>query len=131
MKQCRELISMLLVMAILTMSLPMTVVAEEMPVAETLPVAELALPESRSGAVVNQGTCGDSLTWTLDDAGTLTISGTGPMEDYSWDWESPAPWYSVRETIKKVKIGSGDGSVDNKDLTRLFQYMSDWDVEIY
>ena len=25
---------------------------------------------------------------------------------------------------------NGDGSVDNKDLTRLFQYLSDWDVEV-
>ena len=25
---------------------------------------------------------------------------------------------------------NGDGSVNNKDLTRLFQYLSDWDVEV-
>ena len=32
------------------------------------------------------GTCGDNLTWTLSDDGTLTISGTGEM------WDSvPAP----------------------------------------
>ena len=34
----------------------------------------------------SSGTCGangDNLTWTLDDEGTLTISGTGEMEDYS------------------------------------------------
>lgn len=28
-------------------------------------------------AVVDSGTCGTNLTWTLDDNGTLTISGTG------------------------------------------------------
>lgn len=31
------------------------------------------------------GTCGkngDNLTWTLDDEGTLTISGLGEMEDF-------------------------------------------------
>lgn len=27
--------------------------------------------------------CGDSLTWTLDDEGLLTISGSGPMHTYS------------------------------------------------
>ncbi len=27
------------------------------------------------------GTCGDNLTWTLED-GVLTISGTGDMKDY-------------------------------------------------
>ena len=30
----------------------------------------------------NSGNCGDSLTWTLDDEGSLTISGTGRMYDY-------------------------------------------------
>ena len=25
---------------------------------------------------------------------------------------------------------NGDGSLNNKDLTRLFQYLSDWDVEV-
>ncbi|MCM1168687.1 MAG: leucine-rich repeat protein [Bacteroides sp.] len=37
------------------------------------------------------GTCGENLTWTLDENGTLTISGTGAMDDYSntgsWDRE--------------------------------------------
>ena len=28
---------------------------------------------------VHDGTLGDSITWTLDDAGTLTISGTGAI----------------------------------------------------
>ena len=30
------------------------------------------------------GTCGENVTWTLSDDGTLTISGTGDMEDYSY-----------------------------------------------
>lgn len=30
------------------------------------------------------GTCGDNLTWTLDDNGTLTISGTGDMNDVTY-----------------------------------------------
>ena len=29
------------------------------------------------------GTCGDNLTWTLED-GVLTISGTGEMWDYDY-----------------------------------------------
>ena len=28
------------------------------------------------------GTCGENLTWSLTDTGLLTVSGTGPMEDY-------------------------------------------------
>ena len=32
--------------------------------------------------VVASGTCGDNLTWTLDDTDTLTISGSGMMDNY-------------------------------------------------
>ena len=35
-----------------------------------------ALPVSTLAA--QEGSCGDGLTWVLDDAGTLTISGSGP-----------------------------------------------------
>mgnify|MGYP002523950379 CR=1 FL=1 len=38
-------------------------------------LAEPAVP------VIASGTCGENLTWELDDTGTLTISGTGPMAD--------------------------------------------------
>ena len=39
--------------------------------------------------IVDSGTCGDDLTWTLDDAGLLTISGTGAMANYSDSCDSP------------------------------------------
>ena len=39
---------------------------------------------------VNPNVCGDNLTWTVDHAGVLTISGTGEMWDY--DDDNPAPW---------------------------------------
>ena len=37
-----------------------------------------------AGAETRTGTCGENLTWTLEDDGTLTISGTGSMENYSY-----------------------------------------------
>lgn len=36
-----------------------------------------------------EGTCGDAVVWSLDDAGTLTVSGTGEMADYNN--ATPAP----------------------------------------
>ncbi len=33
--------------------------------------------------VVDSGSCGNNLSWTLDESGLLTISGTGPMNDYA------------------------------------------------
>ena len=53
-------------------------------------------------AVVESGACGENLTWTLDAAGTLTVSGTGAMGDYY-----RAPWYSNRDSIKAVVIENG------------------------
>ena len=55
------------------------------------------------------GTCGDNLTWTLN-GGTLTISGTGAMKNYS---SSTAPWYSSRSSIKTVIIEDGVTSIGN------------------
>ena len=55
------------------------------------------------------GTCGENLTWTLDDNGALTISGTGAMKDYSY--LSEAPWYNYRSEIKTVVIGDSVTSI--------------------
>ena len=76
----------------------LTAVAEE-PAAEDEPVL-LSMTAS--------GTCGDNLTWTLTDDGTLTISGTGSMTGYSYD---EAPWYSKRSSIQSLIIESGVTSI--------------------
>ena len=55
------------------------------------------------------GTCGDNLTWTLDDSGTLTISGMGKMADY--DDTDKQPWANQRSSINKVVIGDGVTSI--------------------
>ena len=51
----------------------------------------------------SSGSCGENLTWTLDADGTLTISGTGEMEEYDW---SESPFYK-NDKIKKVVIEEG------------------------
>jgi hypothetical protein len=58
-------------------------------------------------AFAESGTCGDSLTWTLDD-GTLTISGTGNMENYGLNG---APWHSQSESIENVVVENGVTSI--------------------
>ena len=73
------------------------------PLTLCLVLAVLFLPTTANAA--SSGTCGDNLTWTLDDAGTPTISGTGPMKDYTYS--SSAPWYSNRSSVKKVVIEDG------------------------
>ncbi len=56
------------------------------------------------------GTCGDNLTWTLNN-GTLTITGTGVM--YNFEYPNYAPWYSSRSSIKTVIIEDGATSIGN------------------
>lgn len=60
--------------------------------------------------VVDSGECGDDLTWTLYDDGTLVIDGTGEMRDYT---SSSMPWYSYRDSILQVEIGDGVTSIGN------------------
>ncbi len=51
------------------------------------------------------GTCGENLTWTFDEStGTLTISGTGEMYNYS---DSNRPWENNINLIKTLVINNG------------------------
>ena len=50
--------------------------------------------------------CGTNLTWALDDKGTLTVSGTGAMDDYDMYSILP-PWDGLKDKIKEVVIGNG------------------------
>ena len=59
--------------------------------------------------MVASGTCGDNLTWSLDSAGTLTISGSGAMTSFGSNMS--APWYSRRNLCKSLVVRSGVTSV--------------------
>lgn len=61
------------------------------------------------GTVVASGSCGakgDNLTWTLDDQGTLIISGNGKMAEYNED-ERKSPWCQWSKKINNVVIQCG------------------------
>ena len=45
----------------------------------------LLLSVSAGAVVVDSGTCGENLTWELDDQGVLTISGTGAIRAYAFE----------------------------------------------
>ncbi len=62
----------------------------------------------------SSGTCGENLTWTLDDKGVLTISGIGDMNNYIFSYSissSSVPWFSYRTNIKIVVIENGVTSI--------------------
>ena len=64
-----------------------------------------------SKAAETSGTCGENITWTYDEETcTLTIAGTGAMEDYAYS--SMAPWYdNYHSSIKTVLISNGITSI--------------------
>ena len=77
-------------------------------IAATLLVLALLLvylPARASAAEVASGTCGDSLTWQITDDGTLTISGTGAMEDFE-GFLAP-PWMDHKQLVKKIVVEEG------------------------
>ena len=55
------------------------------------------------------GTCGENINWTLDGDGTLTITGTGDMTDYSSEYD--VPWCSNRTVVSTVIISDGITSI--------------------
>lgn len=61
---------------------------------------------------VASGSCGTSVTWTLDDAGLLTIRGTGAMTDYNYN-NDKRPYKSYKNHIYNISIEEGVTSIGN------------------
>ena len=55
--------------------------------------------------VISSGTCGEKITWALDDTGTLTVGGTGEMESKLIQWQQSLD--SMSGSVKKLIIQSG------------------------
>lgn len=87
---------------------------------------EAGVPEPAtevSTVVVYSGECGEAMTWTLDSAGTLVISGTGEMYDY-YEGEGP-PWSYLDIPVTNVVFQGnvtriGDQSFGMTSLTNVF-----------
>ncbi|MCR5327549.1 MAG: leucine-rich repeat protein [Saccharofermentans sp.] len=62
------------------------------------------LPSVKVNAATS-GTCGDNLTWTLDDTGVLTISGSGEINTSAFE---------SRSDIKNVVIENGVTSIGDR-----------------
>ena len=58
--------------------------------------------------VVDSGSCGESLTWSLDGDGVLTIRGTGEMADFQ---AYSTPWENNNWRIKSVVVEPGVTSI--------------------
>ena len=66
------------------------------------------------GTAVDNGACGEGLTWLLGNDGILTISGSGIMRDYSSSSDrTTAPWGTYWKQVNTVRIKSGVTDVGN------------------
>jgi hypothetical protein len=62
--------------------------------------------EVRASTIIDEGSCGANATYTLDDEGLLTISGSGEIGDYAFCGVCESP-YSYAKRIKAVIIEDG------------------------
>lgn len=67
------------------------------------------MPYAVMAETVTSGSCGDGAVWAFDTYSyTLTISGTGSIDDYV---DIACPWEELKGDIKKIVINSGITSV--------------------
>ena len=96
-KTMKKALSVMLVVVIMLTAAPLSgFVGLELP--EWLDVSIEASAET-------SGTCGEKVTWTFDEStGTLTISGTGEMDENLY-WN--CPWEDFRDNIETIIINDG------------------------
>ena len=75
-----------------------------------VPAAALADGEALSGS------CGKNLTWKLTD-GTLTVSGTGEMTNYSSQFDTP---WARNETITAIVVEDGVTSIGSNAFCSVY-----------
>ena len=93
----RKRILSLLLVIIMTISLGTTVLADD-------------------NAIVNSGTCGKNLTWTLDRAGLLTISGTGEMWDSAFLYNKDIKSVRLPDAITQIPYKAFSGCTNLKNI---------------
>lgn len=62
-------------------------------------------------AEMGSGSCGANLTWVLNDDGSLVISGTGAMNDYTGS--AHAPWFANISPVTSISLPVGLTYVGN------------------
>ncbi|MBO4418911.1 MAG: DUF1846 family protein, partial [Oscillospiraceae bacterium] len=79
--------------------------------------------ESDAASAKYSGTCGENLTWRFDpETGTLTIEGSGAMQEYA-DYQS-VPWSTLSQQITAIRLPDGlkticDGAFSGSSVTNI------------
>lgn len=103
MKKLMRLLAAVLALTMLCEMLPLAAFAQS-DIGQAVTAAVQGIEEENSLS----GSCGENATWEFDYS-TLTISGTGAMEDYGFYDE--APWYEYMYYINRVVIQKGITSI--------------------
>lgn len=88
------------------------IVVEEEPLFEEEDILEEETAEDLGSDFTEAKSCGaqeNTVFWTLDTEGILTITGQGDMQD--WQTEEEVPWNINRSEIKKIEIADGVTSI--------------------
>ncbi|MDE7122349.1 MAG: leucine-rich repeat domain-containing protein [Oscillospiraceae bacterium] len=73
-----------------------------LPMAEQIPPLDFVIACAEE--IATSGTCGKNLTWNFDTStGTLTISGTGTMDN----WDKYPDWHDFDSDMKKIILKNG------------------------
>ena len=84
----------------------------------------LALLPVTALAAETSGSCGDNVTWSFSD-GTLTIQGSGGMDDYAPGFTEYPPWINdFSLLIRTVRIGDGVTSIGDYAFYELLNLTS-------
>ena len=111
-KKLKTALSLLLVLSMLLCATPLS------------GFSGISLPNITATAaeIVDSGTCGENLTWTLKSGDTLIISGTGTMYDYSLEDEMTTlpPWcLNYSSIIRNIIIEDTVESIGDFAFTML------------
>ena len=126
MRMKKRVLSLLLAAVLALTALPGAAFAEEPENSPEVPDVSARAAETGGGCGEYEGRIGDSipyvyvwsqsLTWTLDSDGTLTISGSGEMGDFVFEEYGNTiirPWDAVKDSIKKVVVEEGVPAVSD------------------
>ncbi len=69
----------------------------------------IAVPETY---IIQSGDCGKNVTWQLDSAGVLTISGTGRMQDFNTDSFSLVPWINYTDPLSYILVEYSSNEIE-------------------
>ena len=106
--------AVLIVLLLMVAVLPRSCGGDPTPSPPPTPSPAVSVPPSPSPAPTKtlpiSGTCGKALSWTIDETGVLTISGTGPMENYRVEL-AESPFTKNSEFIQSAVLEPGVTSI--------------------